>query len=190
MGSLRATALTWGALVLAVFLASGCIEASRLASIEQGDRERDERLQALEQSSMSGVDKQKAKRDEEERRAARLAELLERTVARLDALASDRAEQSRQLEALREQLRGSKAAARSETAAECRWLGKRAILVLLRDDIIAGEGFTRLYTSMGCPLEHLGQAFGCAVPAAPPTAAPVMEAQVESCWRDLKPARP
>lgn len=189
MGSLRATALCWGALVLGASLTSGCIEAARLTSIEQGDRERDERLQALEQSTV-GVDKQKAKRDQEEQRTARMAELLERTVARLDAMAGERAEQNRQLEALRDQLRGPKAAApRSETAAECRWLGKRAILVLLRDDIIAGEGFTRLYASMGCPLEHLGQAFGCAVPAAPPTAAPVMEAQVESCWRDLKPAR-
>ena len=191
MGSLRAIAPPWLVLALVGFLSSGCIEASRLSAIEQGDKERDERLQALEQSSSAVSNTRKTANDQDERRTARMAELLERTVARLDTLANDRVEQSRQLDALKEQLRGPKAAGpRSETTAECRWLGKRAMLVLLRDDIIATEGFTRLYTSMGCPMEHLGQAFGCAVPAAQSTAAPNMEAQVESCWRELKPPRP
>jgi len=67
---------------------------------------------------------------------------------------------------------------------ECRWLGVRTLRVLLRDDLIAAEGFQRVYRSFGCPSEHLGRAFGCAVPAASLEAANALEAYVEACWKD------
>jgi hypothetical protein len=188
----RRVSAIWGALALAV-LSSGCLETARMSSAEQADKDREQRLQTLEEGNAAIQAKLRILTEQEERRAARVTELLERAGARLDALTNDRAEQGRQLESLRDQIRGIRgtpAGPRTEAAPECRWLGRRAILVLLRDDMIAAEGFIRLYNNMGCPMDHLGQAFGCSVPVAQPTAGPAVEAQVDSCWRDLKPVRP
>jgi hypothetical protein len=75
--------------------------------------------------------------------------------------------------------------------AECSWIGKRMILVLLRDDLIATKGFLEIYTSFGCPIQHVGQAFGCSTPAAGQSQANDMKAWVDACWDnpDIKPLR-
>jgi hypothetical protein len=75
--------------------------------------------------------------------------------------------------------------------AECAWLGKRVILVLLRDDLIATKGFMEIYSNFGCPIQHIGQAFGCSTPVAGQSQANDMKAWVDACWDnpDIKPLK-
>lgn len=70
--------------------------------------------------------------------------------------------------------------------AECAWVGKRTIRVLMRDDLIAAEGFLKFYSAFGCPTRHLGQAFGCAVSAGAGGSAREVETRIEACWADPK----
>ncbi len=69
------------------------------------------------------------------------------------------------------------------------WLGKRTITVLLRDDLIASKGFLEIYTNLGCPIQHIGRAFGCATPAANQAQASDVKVWVDACWDnpDIKP---
>lgn len=46
---------------------------------------------------------------------------------------------------------------------QCAWLGKRILLLLARDDVVAAGDFSRFYVGFGCPEDHLGKAFGCLV---------------------------
>lgn len=73
--------------------------------------------------------------------------------------------------------------------AECVWLGKRTITVLLRDDLIASKGFLEIYTNLGCPIQHIGRALGCSVPAAGQSQASEVKAWVDACWTnpEIKP---
>ncbi|MBL27865.1 MAG: hypothetical protein CMM50_10005 [Rhodospirillaceae bacterium] len=66
----------------------------------------------------------------------------------------------------------------------CGWLGRRVVTVLLRDDLIAAQGFMDIYTRFDCPVPHLGLAFGCSVPAAGLESAEAMENRVAACWSD------
>lgn len=68
--------------------------------------------------------------------------------------------------------------------AACGWLGRRVVTVLLRDDLIAAEGFMDVYGRFDCPMPHLGLAFGCSVPAAGLESAEAMENRVAACWSD------
>lgn len=72
---------------------------------------------------------------------------------------------------------------------ECMWLGKRTITVLLRDDLIASKGFLEIYTNLGCPIQHIGRAFGCATPAANHSQASDVKTWVDACWDnpEIKP---
>lgn len=77
--------------------------------------------------------------------------------------------------------------ARAPTRAEapaCAWLGHRAIMVLMRDDLIATEGFLRVYRRFDCPDDHLKVAFGCAIAAASREAREEIERWVNVCWRN------
>lgn len=56
-------------------------------------------------------------------------------------------------------------------------------MALLRDDVIAAEGFLGFYSRFGCPDGHLGRAFGCAVPLANAEAAPKRQ-HIAACWLD------
>jgi hypothetical protein len=56
-------------------------------------------------------------------------------------------------------------------------------MALLRDDVIAADGFLGFYSRFGCPDGHLGRAFGCAVPVANAEAAPKRQ-QIAACWLD------
>jgi hypothetical protein len=67
---------------------------------------------------------------------------------------------------------------------ECAWVGKRAVRVLMRDDLIAAEGFLKFYSAFGCPTRHLGQAFGCAVSSSDSGSAREVETRIEACWAD------
>lgn len=74
---------------------------------------------------------------------------------------------------------------------ECAWTGQRIVMALLRDDVIAADGFLAFYSRFGCPDGHLGRAFGCAVPLANAEAAPKRQ-QIAACWLDpdaVAPAR-
>ena len=70
-----------------------------------------------------------------------------------------------------------------EQAAECRWIGQRVVLALLRDDVLAADGFRQFYGGFDCPSAFLGRAFGCAVPHAEEEATALMQ-YVDACWRD------
>lgn len=70
-----------------------------------------------------------------------------------------------------------------EQAPECSWIGHRVVLALLRDDVLAADGFRQFYASFGCPTAFLGRAFGCAVPYADEEATLLMQ-YVDACWRD------
>lgn len=67
---------------------------------------------------------------------------------------------------------------------ECRFVGVKMVRVMLRDDLIAAEGFNKFYGRFDCPTEHLGHALGCAAPAARVEDAAELQRHVEACWGD------
>lgn len=73
---------------------------------------------------------------------------------------------------------------------QCTWVGKRTIRVLMRDDLIAADGFLRFYKTFGCPVRHLGEAFGCSLIGTSGAPAKDVEERVDACWKDpsAKPA--
>lgn len=71
----------------------------------------------------------------------------------------------------------------SAQSPECAWTGQRLVSVLLHDDVLAANGFLGFYRTFRCPRQHLGLAFGCAVPAAGAAAAE-LQRRVEACWID------
>lgn len=73
--------------------------------------------------------------------------------------------------------------------ADCAWVGKRTIRVLVRDDLIAAEGFMRLYTAFGCPVPHLSGAFACTFGGSKEMLEFGFENRVEACWSDPRTHR-
>jgi hypothetical protein len=71
---------------------------------------------------------------------------------------------------------------------DCAWTGKRTVQVLVRDDLIAADGFFKFYSAFGCPVPHLGAAFGCTVDEPDLADAKALDARIEACWDD--PAAP
>lgn len=63
-----------------------------------------------------------------------------------------------------------KAAEVAAMSKQCIWLGKRVMLLLAREDVVAAGEFSRFYVGFGCPEEHLGHAFGCLIAAEIPAA--------------------
>ncbi len=76
--------------------------------------------------------------------------------------------------------RESVAPAVSPHESECAWLGKRVSSLLKRDDIDAARQFETFYSAFGCPIEHLGKAFGCVVRSESP--AEPIDARIDRCW--------
>jgi hypothetical protein len=68
--------------------------------------------------------------------------------------------------------------------AECSWLGQRLVRVLLRDDLIAAEGFHTFFNTFDCPTEHLARAFGCTIPAAGVEDMRDLEKHAATCWKN------
>lgn len=68
--------------------------------------------------------------------------------------------------------------------AQCSWTGKRMMHVLLRDDLIAADGFMRFYETFGCPVTHLGDAFGCSIGLGDDAPVEEVDQRVDACWAD------
>ncbi|KAF0143215.1 MAG: hypothetical protein FD153_549 [Rhodospirillaceae bacterium] len=66
--------------------------------------------------------------------------------------------------------------------AECVWLGKRIVSLLKREDVDTAQTFDRFYTIFGCPMPHLGKAFGCVVASESDREA--IEGRIDRCWTD------
>jgi len=72
---------------------------------------------------------------------------------------------------------------------DCAWIGKRTIRVLVRDDLIAAEGFMHFYTAFACPVPHLSEAFACTFGGLKEMMEFGFEVRVESCWADPRNQR-
>lgn len=72
--------------------------------------------------------------------------------------------------------------------AQCSWTGKRIVHVLLRDDLIAADGFMRFYETFGCPVTHLGDAFGCSIGLGDDAPVEAVDERVDACWADPESA--
>ncbi|MFO1127194.1 MAG: hypothetical protein U1E66_01960 [Rhodospirillales bacterium] len=64
-------------------------------------------------------------------------------------------------------------------AAECAWIGKRIVSLLVRDDAMAAGDFLPFYLRFHCPEERIGKSFGCVVRNGEAT-----PERVEMCWAD------
>ncbi|MFO1154015.1 MAG: hypothetical protein U1E42_10205 [Rhodospirillales bacterium] len=64
-------------------------------------------------------------------------------------------------------------------AAECAWIGKRIVSLLVRDDAMAAGDFLPFYLRFHCPEERIGKTFGCVVRNGEAT-----PERVELCWAD------
>ncbi|MEO5336068.1 MAG: hypothetical protein H7841_04100 [Magnetospirillum sp. WYHS-4] len=54
------------------------------------------------------------------------------------------------------------------STSQCTWLGKRVLLLLAREDVVAAGDFSRFYVWFGCPDDHISKAFGCLMAAEVP----------------------
>jgi hypothetical protein len=64
-------------------------------------------------------------------------------------------------------------------AAECAWIGKRIVSLLVRDDAMAAGDFLPFYLRFHCPEDRIGKSFGCVVRNGEAT-----PERVELCWAD------
>jgi hypothetical protein len=78
----------------------------------------------------------------------------------------------------------TKAKEDGDRAAQCAWLGRRIISLLIRDDAMAANDFTPFYLRFECPEDHLAEAFGCTVVNLPMVEQNAQQEQIESCWQD------
>lgn len=67
---------------------------------------------------------------------------------------------------------------------DCVWTGKRLVQVLVRDDLIAADGFFKFYNAFGCPVAHLGAAFSCTVDGLEQADPKTLDARIDACWAD------
>jgi hypothetical protein len=67
--------------------------------------------------------------------------------------------------------------------AECAWVGKRVVSLLVRDDVDTATDFTRFYAMFHCPEAHIGATLACVVsdPGAAREGAALTE-HVDLCW--------
>jgi hypothetical protein len=67
---------------------------------------------------------------------------------------------------------------------ECVWLGRRAVGLLLRDDLDTAFRHLDLYDRFGCPAGHIQAAFRCLVRQGDPDlkATEALRGKVHSCW--------
>ena len=79
--------------------------------------------------------------------------------------------------------------------AECAWVGKRVVGLLVRDDVDTATDFTRFYAMFHCPDAHIGATLACVVsdPGASREGAALSE-HVDLCWANpstrLLPQKP
>jgi hypothetical protein len=183
-------------LLLAVVAMCGCAELGLGPDGPNGSRSRDDRITKLEKDSAETqaqlktlVEQQQHQLQELSQLSARITGIVERATAQLEASERSRAELNKQIDALSAQNRGIRsgfATPKSDAAAECRWLGRRILLVLLRDDLIATDGFMRLYATLGCPVDYIGPVFACVNPGAQTPPGQTLEAQIDYCWQEVR----
>lgn len=143
--------------LVAALLMTGCADFYRSLGL-------DERPPGQDDGSRSAEDNDRRDKQVEAltQKVQQMSDALDRMSKSVAAL-SDKAAQDPGADlATRRRAGGS----RPEQSAECAWIGQRTITVLMNDDLIAAESFTRLYGLFYCPMEHLAQAFACVVPAA------------------------
>lgn len=79
--------------------------------------------------------------------------------------------------------------------AECAWVGKRVVSLLVRDDVDTASDFTRFYAMFRCPEAHIAATLACVVsdPGAAREGAALTE-HVDLCWANpttrLLPQKP
>lgn len=66
----------------------------------------------------------------------------------------------------------------------CAWVAKRAMLALLRDDIVAANDYQEMYRSFVCSAVRLADAFGCVVAGGAPESAAEVREKIDVCWED------
>jgi hypothetical protein len=69
-------------------------------------------------------------------------------------------------------------------AAECAWVGKRIVSLLVRDDAMAAGDFLPFYLRFRCPEEQIGKAFGCIVRTGEATPNEILAERIDQCWSD------
>lgn len=67
-------------------------------------------------------------------------------------------------------------------AAECAWVGKRIVSLLVRDDAMAAGDFVPFYLRFHCPDDRIGKAFGCIVRTGEATPNDVLAERIDQCW--------
>jgi hypothetical protein len=67
-------------------------------------------------------------------------------------------------------------------AAECAWIGKRIVSLLVRDDAMAAGDFVPFYLRFHCPDDRIGKAFGCIVRTGEATPNEVLAERIDQCW--------
>lgn len=67
-------------------------------------------------------------------------------------------------------------------AAECAFVGKRIVSLLVRDDAMAAGDFVPFYLRFHCPEDRLGKAFGCIVRTGEATPNEVLADRIDQCW--------
>jgi len=181
-------------------LLSGCSELGLNPDSASRNQARDARISKLEKDSgeireqlQSILEEQRKQVKDLEMLTARISSLADRTVAQLEAAERSHADQNKQFDTMVSQGRGYRGALgspKTESAPECRWLGRRILLVLLRDDLIAADGFTRFYATLGCPIDYIGPVFACVNPSAQTPPGQNLEAQIDYCWQEARKRPP
>jgi hypothetical protein len=141
--------------MVATLLTASCADANRVAALERAQRARDENtLRVAEESGrMAKQVELLAQRNQQlaeamERMAGTVASLRERLAQQDQPAVEPQRRERTDRTAAAPRRRNAGDPARPETYPECAWLGKRAISVLLNDDPIAADGFTRMYTEL------------------------------------------
>jgi len=76
---------------------------------------------------------------------------------------------------------------------ECVWIGRRAVILLFRDDLDTAFRHMELYDRFGCPSGHIQAAFRCFLlqgstePKAPDQKTPDVSARSHACWINPTP---
>jgi len=83
----------------------------------------------------------------------------------------------------------AKALAGPAGSPECVWVGRRAVSLLIRDDLDTAFRHMELYDRFGCPSGHIQAAFRCLVRQGNPDlkAPETLSARIHSCWINPTP---
>lgn len=66
----------------------------------------------------------------------------------------------------------------------CSWIGRQALMAIVREDIVAASDLIALYERFECAKPHLRLAFDCVVTRRLPEQADKVTARINACWSD------